>query len=91
MIQLPSVVVAVVAGIVYGALWYARNRYRPDEGEGFRPLKFAATLAVSALVGLGAGLAGDPLGYTAIEQQLLAYAGAISLLEALLKTAFDRL
>lgn len=90
MAPLPTVVVAVAAGVLYGAVWYARNRYRPDEGEAFRPAKFAATLVISAIIGLSAGLAGDPVGFATVETQIVTYVGAISLLEGVLKMVFDR-
>ncbi len=78
----------VVAGAVYGLIWYARNSQKPDD-EPFQPTKLAATLVVGAVVGgVLAGTGGSVESMT-VESRLIAYAGAITLTEGVLKTGFD--
>lgn len=78
-----EIMLAVSAAVVYAALWYSRAYART--GEPFDATKFAATVLVGALVGLGLSLTGDSATPEDIEARFLLYVGVISLVEALLK------
>lgn len=74
----------LVAGLVYGGVWFMRARAKDDEP--FDPSKFGATLLVGALVGASLGIANQEVTQSGIETQLVAYAGLITLVEGVIKT-----
>lgn len=82
--RLASAALGMVAGAVYGGVWFARAHAR--DGEPFDKRKFAATIIVSAAVGLGMGLADAAVTEQSVEHQLMMYAGVIAIVEGLLKT-----
>jgi len=78
-----DVLIAMFAGIVYSAFFYAKNQ--TSTGDPFDPTKAISTLIVGAGVGVGVQLSGLPITELSIETQLLAYAGIISLVDAGIK------
>ena len=87
-IELTNILIAMAAGAGYGLIWYARAR---QQGESFKPHKFAATLLVAMGVGAGLGLAGEQVTQQSIETQLAIYAGTITVVEGLIKLLYEYL
>lgn len=82
-----EVLTAVVSALVYSTVWYARRR---EQGEPLQPAKMVATLIVGAAIGVSMILVGEPLRELSLEQKLVAYAGVISLVQGVVKTANER-
>lgn len=85
-----------LAGIVYGLLWYSRQRSKDkarNDGafESFNPYKLGSTVVIGAAIGASVSASGAPIDQASFEQQIVAYTGAISLTEAVLKSAADEL
>lgn len=76
-----------LAAAGYSLLWYGRRR--TQTGETFDASKFAATVLVGIAAGIGMAWAGIDVSQGTIETRLVAYAGAVSVIEALLKSIKD--
>lgn len=85
--------VGIVAGSIYGFAWYARQRYGKDveRRKPFNPYKLGATLVLAAVVGGAAGASGASVSAGTIETQLASYAGAVAVLEAVLKLFVEQM
>jgi len=83
-----SILIAIVAGIVYSVTMYAK---KAQAGQTFDPLKFVSTVLVGILVALSIELSGAPLNELTWQQQFFMYAGLIPIVENLLKTVFRAL
>lgn len=77
-----DILMAVLAGLTYGFSMYVKKGLN---GQKFDPWKLAATLVVSVLTALLMRQSGLPLDEMTFEQQFLIYAGAIPLVENLIK------
>lgn len=85
---LTEVLTAIASAIVYSTVWYLRRR---GQGEPFEISKAVATAIVGAVIGASMVLAGDPLRELTLEQKLVAYAGVISLVQAIVKSVNEEL
>lgn len=86
-----DILFGILSGLVYGFVWFARNKYRKDGfEESFNPMKLTATLIIAAFVGGVVASTGESVTFETLEQQFLLYVGAISLLEGVLKMLNDR-
>ena len=81
-----DILMAVLAGLTYGFSMYVKKNLG---GQKFDPWKLAATLVVSVITAFLMRQSGLPLDEMTFEQQFFIYAGAIPLVENLLK-AFVR-
>lgn len=86
-----QVMYGVLAGAVYGFVWYARNRLRREKSarQNFRPMKLAATVVVAGVIGGVASVSGNVVEFDTVAQQVTYYAGAIALVEGVLKTVVE--
>lgn len=88
-----QVLAGVIAGGVYGLLWFARRKYGkgqdPEKME-FNPYKLTGTLIVAAIIGGAAGAQGAVVTYENVVNQLVSYAGVIALIEPILKVVYER-
>jgi hypothetical protein len=87
--QVLIVLEASVMAAVYSGLFYAKHWQQAKEP--FEWQKFAATLAVGIVVGVVAALSGGEVFQADIETKLVAYAGAIALIETILKLGYRSL
>lgn len=76
-----------LAAAGYSLLWYLRRRV--ETGESFDPAKFLATLLVGVGAGIAMEIAGIDVTQGSVEARLVAYAGVVSVVEALLKSLRD--
>lgn len=67
----------------YSVLVYSRKY--STHGEDFRPYKFAATVAVGILVGVGMALSGQEVTQAELFARLTALAGTVVILENIIK------
>ena len=78
---------AAIAAAGYSMLWYLRRRAQSSEPRQLS--KFVATVLVGAAVGIAMGVAGIDVTQGSVEARLVAYAGAVSLVEAVIKSIRD--
>lgn len=83
---LQATILGLLAGMLYGGLWYARA-YKKS-GERFNPGKFVGTLLVSGAVGASFGLSGVEITQETIAAAVAANTAVIALLEPVLKSLF---
>lgn len=90
---LPPIVVnatvGLVAGGMYGVLWFAHKHQKNDEP--FNPFKLGGTLIVSAVVGASFALSGVDVTEESVVAVLAANTAIIALLEPILKSLADAL
>lgn len=84
-----SIVLAVLAGAVYGGLFYFKAQQ--NSGEEFDYGKFGATILLAAIIGLAMGAMGMPVTQATLEVQLVAYVGYVVVLETVLKLIWGKL
>lgn len=79
----------VMAGAVYGFIWFGRNRLKKENPENFSRRKFLATLLVSAAVGGVLAASGASVTFPDVATKLTTYGFLIVLVEGLLKTLWE--
>ena len=75
-----TVLIAVIAGLLYGLTTFLHK-----EGQVFKLNKLIGTLAISALIGIGAAVSGLEVTEGLVAMQLVLYAGAVMFVENLVK------
>lgn len=80
-----TVIFAILGAAVYGIIFFIKAWVSMDPKPPFDPYKFGATLIVSFIIGLIAGMTGVPLTEADFLVQMGAYAGYVAMLETLLK------
>jgi len=85
---LAPVVEATVAAGGYSAAWYARNKAQ-NSAIKWDPTKALATIATGAVIGAGLAVTGMDVNAGTVQARLIAYAGAVSVIEALIKSVRD--
>lgn len=86
-VELAQVGTALAASLLYSLIFYAKKRANTGK-ETFNPKKLIATLAVGAIVGVNASLAGADLTYLTIEEKLAMYGGTIAIVESGVKIVY---
>ena len=81
--DLSTIVLAVLAGAVYGVLFYIKAQQ--NTGEKFKYSKLGATVLLAAIIGGAMGAANMPVTQVTLDLQLAAYIGYVIVLETLLK------
>jgi len=82
MAVLEEILTALLAGFVYGFTHYLK---KAQNGEKFDPWKLAATEVVAVAVALALALNGQVVNQLTWEQKFIIYAGAIPIVENILK------
>lgn len=83
-----SVILAVLATIIYAGSEFLKKYLKPDNLETFDYVKFTATLIVGGVVGAVAGFQGTIPTSMSVAEQLALYAGATVVLENVLKIMY---
>lgn len=81
-----TICIAIVAALVYALAGYLKSA-----GENFDFVKFGATCAVGAVVGVILYGAGVPITEEAVLTQMAAYAGIVVVAENILKAIVKRM
>lgn len=78
---------AAVAAAVYASIWYMRAR---QKGEEFDYKKYLSTVIVGFGIGFFLGLMGDVVSFDTVQEQLAGYAGAVAMVEGILKVLKEK-
>jgi len=79
---LTNVLLAMLAGIVYGVSHYAKHQ----STEQFEPVKLVATTILGGLIAVGLQISGVPVNNMTVEQRFLVYGGLIPIIENIIKS-----
>ena len=79
--MLQDILLAVLAGIVYGLTHYAKHYPK----EQFNPVKLLSTIVVAVGVAVSLALSGIRVDEMAIEQRFIIYAGLVPIVENIIK------
>ena len=84
-----TIILASIAGAVYGVLFYVKARQ--NSGEAFDYWKLGATVLLAALIGAAMGALGMPVTQATLEVQFAAYVGYVAVLETVLKLIWRKI
>jgi len=84
-----DIILAVISALAYSLIFFLKKREK-DIGEPYDYFKLGATLIVGLVIGLAIHFSGVDLTQVSLEQKLVMYAGAIALVESILKTLVRR-
>ena len=87
--DLSTIVLAVLAGAVYGGLFYFKAQQKTGEELDYK--KFGATVLLAAIIGGVMGAAGMPVTQVTVEVQFAAYVGYVVVLENVLKLVWRKI
>ncbi len=87
--EISSIILAAVAGALYGVLFYVKAQQ--NSGEDFDYWKFGATVFLAAIIGVAMGAAGMPVTQATVELQIAAYVGYVVVLENVLKLIWRKI
>lgn len=82
-----TILYAVIASIAYSLTHYFKKA-KKDEPQAFDPSKLLSTAAIGALIGIAFAASGVEVSQLAVEQQLVAYAGLVAVVENVLKAGY---
>ncbi len=83
-----TIILAVIAAILYAGTQFLKKNMDPQNPEAFDGTKFGATIVIGAGVGLVFGYSGIIPSDSMIAEQLVAYTGMTAIVENLLKIAW---
>ena len=88
MAVIETMILAVLAAIVYAGTEFIKKYLDPEHPETFNYVKFVATLIIGAVIGAAAGYEGTIPTQLSITEQLALYAGSVVVLENVLKIIY---
>ena len=88
MAVIETMILAVLAAIVYAGTEFIKKYLDPEHPETFNYVKFVATLIIGAVIGVAAGYEGTIPTQLSITEQLALYAGSVVVLENVLKIIY---
>jgi|Deesub1362A_J573_1020465.scaffolds.fasta_scaffold00652_15 RsiW-degrading membrane proteinase PrsW (M82 family) len=80
-----TILTAVLAAIVYSMSMYIKKAINTEEPQDFDTVKFSSTVVVGAIVGAVMHMSGVPITEESFQNQFIAYAGLVALVENILK------
>jgi len=80
-----EIFIAIGASIVYSASMYLKKTLKEENPQSFDAMKFISTVIVGAIIGASLHFSEVPITEASVEEQFVAYAGLVAIVENCIK------